>query len=153
MDISAKDQFVGIVVEDSTVAMFDSRSPGSPLWVNSMKLGDPIISLAVVNENRCIIGSAQKQVYDVQPTNHSVFYEMPHAGIDEIAIRCDGKIWATGGWDGRLRLFNAKNRTALAVLKHHKQSIHTVCFAADGLLASGGEDRGIALWSIYRKEK
>lgn len=77
---------------------------------------------------------------------------MPHPGVDDIEIRCDGRIWATAGWDGRVRLFDAKKRTPLAVLKHHKNGIHAVSFAPDGLLASGGDDRGIAIWSLYRKK-
>lgn len=152
MDISVNKEFVGVVLEDSTVAVFDSRNTVEPVWIHEMKLKDPIISLALVNENDCVVGSSQAEVYEVTPTGKSVFYKMPHPGVDDIEIRCDGRIWATAGWDGRVRLFDAKKRTPLAVLKHHKNGIHAVSFAPDGLLASGGDDRGIAIWSLYRKK-
>ncbi|OHT04847.1 hypothetical protein TRFO_27651 [Tritrichomonas foetus] len=151
MDISVYNEFVGVALEDSTVAVFDSRNTAMPFWTNEMKLSDPIISIASVNENRCIVGSSQKEVYDVTAGGKSVLYQMPHAGVDDITVRCDGKIWATAGWDGRVRLFDAKKGKPLAVLKHHRGGIHSVAFADDGLLASGGDDRGIALWSLYRK--
>jgi WD40 repeat protein len=99
-----------------------------------------------------VVGSAQREILEVAPGEKLTFYEMPdgHPGVDDIAIRCDGKIWATAGWDGRVRLFNAKKRMALAVLKPHNGGVHTVAFAVEGLLASAGKDRGIALWSLYR---
>lgn len=154
MDLSVYgNNFIGVAMEDSSVALFDSRNVAEPLWKNEMKLSDPLISLAIVNENRCILGTAQKDVYDVTESAKTVLYTMPHPGIDDITIRCDGRIWATAGWDGRVRLFDAKKGNALAILKHHRGGIHTVAFATDGLLASGGDDRGIALWSLYRKDK
>ncbi|KAH0794912.1 guanine nucleotide-binding protein subunit beta-like protein 1 [Histomonas meleagridis] len=151
MDISVFNEYFSLALEDSTVVVYDSRNTAEPVWSHEMKLKDPIISLATVNENKCVVGSSQKEVYEVTPTGKSVFYEMPHAGVDDIAIRCDGRIWATAGWDGRVRLFDAKKKIPLAVLKHHRGGIHTVAFAQDGLLASGGDDRGIAIWSLYRK--
>lgn len=154
MDIAVYgEHLIGLAMEDSSVCIFDNRNCADPVWKNEMKLKDPIISMAIVNENRCIVGSAQKDVYDITPTTKTVLYSMPHPGIDDITIRCDGRIWATAGWDGRLRLFDAKKGNALAVLKHHRGGIHSVAFAQDGLLASGGDDRGIALWSLYRKDK
>lgn len=152
MDIAVKDDFLGLAMEDSTVCVFDVRNTAEPIWSNDLKLGDPAISLAVVEENRCVVGSAQNDIIEVTPTGKSVFYTMPDKGIDDIEVRCDGRIWATAGWDGRVRLFDAKKRKPLAVLKHHNRGIHSVAFAPDGLLASAGEDRGIALWSLYRKK-
>jgi WD40 repeat protein len=151
MDISVKNNFIGIALEDSTVCVLDSRNCSEPLWTNNMKLGDPILTLSLVDENRAVVGSAQKSIFEVTRAGKSVFYEMPNPGIDHVEIRRDGRIWATGGWDGRVRLFDAKKRTPLAVLQHHRGGVHSVEFAEDGLLASAGEDRGIALWSLYRK--
>lgn len=152
MDMNVRGDHIGLALEDSTVCVFDVRYPAEPVWTNELKLGDPAISIAVVADDRCVIGSAQSDVIEVTPTGKSVFYTMPDKGVDDIEIRCDERIWATAGWDGRVRLFDAKKRKPLAVLKHHVRGVHTVTFAQDGLLASGGEDRGIALWSLYRKK-
>lgn len=151
MDISIKGNHIGVAMEDSTVLMIDNRNVGAPEWINELKHTDPIISVAVIDDTKCVVGSSQKNVYEVEANQSNVFYEMPHAGIDDISIRPDGKLWATAGWDGRVRIFEAKKKKALAVLKHHRGGIHTVCYSNDGLLASGGDDRGIALWSLYRK--
>jgi WD40 repeat protein len=152
MDVTIKNETITIAFEDSLIAAFDSRNPAEPVWQNDLKLGEPAISIAAVAERRCVVGSAQREILVVAPDEKLTFYEMPdgHPGVDDIAVRCDGKIWATGGWDGRVRLFDAKKRRALAVLKHHNGGVHTVAFAPDGLLASAGNDRGIAIWSLYR---
>jgi WD40 repeat protein len=152
MDVSVKNETIAIAFEDSVIAAFDSRNAAEPVWQNDLKLGEPAISIALVSERRCIVGSAQRQILEVGPHEKVAFYEMPdgHLGIDDIAVRCDQKIWATGGWDGRVRLFDAKKKKPLAVLKHHTGGVHTVAFASDGLLASAGNDRGIAIWSLYR---
>ena len=158
MDISSIDTFIGVVHEDSTISVWDTRNSSEPLWKNNLKLQDPLISLSLIKERsgtigeRCVVGGSKEPIYEVTKDTSSIFYNMPHPGIDDIVIRSDGKIWATAGWDGRVRLFDAKKKKPLAVLKHHQGGIHTVAFADDGLLASGGDDRGIALWSLYRQQ-
>jgi WD40 repeat protein len=153
MDISVHDGVVGVAFEDSFIVAYDPRNPMEPLWRNDLKLGEAAISLALVGREKAVIGSAQRQLLLIGPESREIFYELPdgHPGVSDIAVRIDGKIWATGGWDMRVRMFDAKKRKALAVLKHHSGSVHTVGFSADGLLASAGQDRGIALWSLYRK--
>ena len=44
-------------------------------------------------------------------------------------MRNDGKIFATAGWDGRVRVYSAKSMKALAVLKWHKQGCYCTAFA------------------------
>ena len=153
MDIAVCGTCVSIAVEDATVVVFDSRNSGTPMWKNEMKLNDPIISLAQIDPEKCIVGTSQKEIYKVSQNEKKVLYNMPHPGVDEVTLRDDMKILATAGWDGRIRLFDVKKETPLAVLKHHKGGAHTVAFAPDGLMASAGDDRGIALWSLYRKKQ
>ena len=38
-------------------------------------------------------------------------------GIDMIALRPDGRVFATGGWDGRVRVFHFAKCKPLTVLK------------------------------------
>src|SRR2546430_13457319 len=44
-------------------------------------------------------------------------------------MRCDGKIFATAGWDARVRVYSAKTMRELAVLKWHKEGCYAVAFA------------------------
>jgi WD40 repeat protein len=79
-------------------------------------------------------------------------------GVAEAKIRPDEKIFATAGWDRRVRAFRFGGKSpggALAVLKCHAESVQALAFARPGagnessLLASGGKDARIALWELY----
>jgi WD40 repeat protein len=52
-----------------------------------------------------------------------------HSGQQSLNVRSDGKIVATGGWDGRVRVYSAKSLKELAVLKWHKEGVYGVAFA------------------------
>ncbi|KIX04332.1 uncharacterized protein Z518_05199 [Rhinocladiella mackenziei CBS 650.93] len=52
-----------------------------------------------------------------------------HAGQQGLSIRCDGKIFATAGWDGRVRVYSSKTMNQLAVLKWHKVGCYATAFA------------------------
>jgi ASTRA-associated protein 1 len=52
-----------------------------------------------------------------------------HAGQQGLSIRSDGKIFATAGWDARIRVYSAKAMRELAVLKWHKEGCYAVSFA------------------------
>ena len=52
-----------------------------------------------------------------------------HAGQQSLKFRNDGKIFATAGWDSRVRVYSSKAMRELAVLKWHKEGIYGVTFA------------------------
>lgn len=52
-----------------------------------------------------------------------------HAGQQGLQIRSDGKIFATAGWDARVRVYSSKTMKELAVLKWHKVGCYTTTFA------------------------
>lgn len=52
-----------------------------------------------------------------------------HAGQQSLRIRNDGKVFATAGWDSRVRVYGAKGMKDLAVLKWHKDGCYSVAFA------------------------
>jgi ASTRA-associated protein 1 len=53
-----------------------------------------------------------------------------HAGQQSLRMRSDGKIFATAGWDARIRVYSAKAMRELAVLKWHKDGCYAVAFAS-----------------------
>ena len=52
-----------------------------------------------------------------------------HAGQQGLSIRSDGKIFATAGWDARVRVYSAKTMREVAVLKWHKEGCYCTAFA------------------------
>ena len=52
-----------------------------------------------------------------------------HAGQQGLRVRLDGRIFATAGWDSRIRVYSCKTMRELAVLKWHKQGCFVICFA------------------------
>ncbi|KAK6335435.1 ASTRA complex subunit [Orbilia brochopaga] len=71
-----------------------------------------------------------------------------HAGQQGLVLRSDGKVFATAGWDSRIRVYSGKSMKEVAVLKWHKEGCYTVAFArifdsadtsCDSLAAAGNE--------------
>ncbi|KAL3473054.1 WD repeat protein [Aspergillus californicus] len=56
-----------------------------------------------------------------------------HAGQQGLRIRADGKIFATAGWDSRVRVYSCKTMRELAVLKWHKEGCYAVAFGSVSL--------------------
>ncbi|EPE28353.1 WD40 repeat-like protein [Glarea lozoyensis ATCC 20868] len=52
-----------------------------------------------------------------------------HSGQQDLKIRSDGKIFATAGWDSKVRVYSAKSMKELAVLKWHNEGCFAVAFA------------------------
>lgn len=52
-----------------------------------------------------------------------------HAGQQGLTVRNDEKIFATAGWDGRMRVYSTKAMKELAVLKWHKEGCYALGFA------------------------
>jgi len=80
--------------------------------------------------------------------------ELKNPGIASIKIRKDCGILATGGWDGRLRIYNRRKLTPLAYLSYHTDTVNALDFSDNfsshgQLLAAGGKDARISLWSLY----
>ena len=76
-----------------------------------------------------------------------------HAGLQGLRVRLtDGKVFATAGWDGRVRVYSTRTLAELAVLRWHDVGCYTVAFAdvnvgegaaQDGHTAGiGPEERG-----------
>lgn len=51
-----------------------------------------------------------------------------HSGQQGLRIRDDGKVFATAGWDSRVRVYSGKTMKELAVLKWHKEGCYAVTF-------------------------
>jgi WD40 repeat protein len=52
-----------------------------------------------------------------------------HSGQQGLRIRNDGKVFATAGWDTKVRVYATKGLKELAVLKWHKEGCYSLAFA------------------------
>lgn len=80
-----------------------------------------------------------------------------NAGINCIRIRKDQKVFASGGWDGRVRIFSWKSLRPLAVLTEHSSggimdivySEAKITMWKAPIMAAAGMDGQITLWDLY----
>ncbi|ORX77616.1 WD40 repeat-like protein [Anaeromyces robustus] len=78
-------------------------------------------------------------------------------GFADIKFRYDDKIFATAGWDSKIRIFHAKKLIPLAILSYHRGGIQELDFLKkenenDGKineLISCSKDGCLSLWKIY----
>ncbi|KAJ5529235.1 hypothetical protein N7527_002628 [Penicillium freii] len=59
-----------------------------------------------------------------------------HSGQQGLRIRSDGKIFATAGWDSRIRVYSGKTMKELAVLKWHKDGCYSVALGESESMSS-----------------
>ncbi|KAG8417928.1 Astra associated protein 1 Asa1 [Metarhizium acridum] len=55
-----------------------------------------------------------------------------HSGQQSLEVRSDGAIFATAGWDSKIRIYSCKTLKELAVLKWHKDGAYAVTFSDVG---------------------
>jgi WD40 repeat protein len=69
--------------------------------------------------------------------------------INSLAVSPDGKLFATGGADGIIRVYASGQENPLITLDVHAGNVNTLNFSPDGrMLISGGEDSTIRVWGI-----
>jgi WD40 repeat protein len=109
--------------------------PGKEFYFTSS--ADAVVAkhpIPVSNDD--VIGTVESMPLKVVKTKHS--------GQQGLEVRNDGKIFATAGWDGRVRVYGAKRMKELAVLKWHKDGCYAVAFADVELENEGRGEEGEA---------
>ncbi|KAG8877342.1 ASTRA complex subunit [Tulasnella sp. 331] len=131
---------------------------------------------------RYSLSDEQGQIVEVNPddintsTNFErvVTHKTKYPGNGSVTIRPDGKVFAVGSWDGKIRLYSTKSFKTLGTLSYHTGGCQALAFAhpdasvthvgADAKdednfgseerekrsrwLASGSVDRRVAIWEL-----
>ena len=142
--------------EDGSVALWEARQPGSCLAAAKLHQ-ETCLALAVApaGDVACSGGAdGTVHIFGVDVAagklGAAAAQQLPQAGVADIGFRGDGRLVATAGWDGKVRLYHGRKRTPLAVLRYHAKQVACVGFGGEGgWLASGGRDGMVALWQPY----
>jgi WD40 repeat protein len=140
--------------EDGRVSLWDLTSQ---LEISSLRFYDDSIMCLGFSQHlsRGVVGSTGDELHsfslteDMQLTQLKTV-QVSNAGLQCCVFRKDAKIIASGGWDGRVRVFRAKSMQPLAVLILHADTVQCAAFADDNTLVTGSKDKNICVWSIYK---
>jgi WD40 repeat protein/serine/threonine protein kinase len=78
------------------------------------------------------------------------------AGVKSLVLSADGRVVATGGDDGTIKLWDASSLEQVAILVgHHRSPLYlNLAWSPDGnVLASTSEDRTLRLWDIASRQE
>lgn len=147
--------------ENGSVVAYDVRSGGAPVSTVSLYT-EPVMCMdfdETCCANKGICGSVNNELCvferDKDTLSEKQRVTVTNDGFCSLHVRADGRIVASGGWDGRVRVFGWKTLKPLAVLDIHKESVQAVRFSENNLckagllLAAGSKDRTVSLWSLY----
>ncbi|KAI0012461.1 WD40 repeat-like protein [Xylariaceae sp. FL0662B] len=113
----------------------DDKNPGASSQTS--------LSAAPAPEPRPSAAATPKEPKPIVETQPLKVINTKHSGQQSLRIRSDGKIFATAGWDSKVRVYSAKTMSELAVLKWHDEGCYAVAFAVlpeNKIAASGQTD-------------
>ncbi|KXT04717.1 hypothetical protein AC579_610 [Pseudocercospora musae] len=96
----------------------------------------PVLSLDIALDHKCFFTSSADAIIGRHPLNErdvglpAKAVQTKHAGQQGLTVRNDGKIFATAGWDSRIRVYSVRTMKELAVLKWHKEGCYAIAFAS-----------------------
>ncbi|KAI8631919.1 WD40 repeat-like protein [Xylariaceae sp. FL1651] len=108
-----------------------------PPGTNSSMLSASLASASTSSSGTQPTRGLPKKVTKVEAGEPLKTINTKHSGQQGLRIRSDGRIFATAGWDAKIRVYSAKTMAELAVLKWHDVGCYAVAFA---VLGSGQKD-------------
>lgn len=129
---------------------------------NEIKVKEQITSIAYDEVlGRAIVGNSSNQIQLFTINNNLEMklkceISITNEGCNVVKIRPDRKIFVSGGWDSRIRVYSWKTLRILVVLTSHKKGITDVKFSpgiveqhGSKIMACSSGDGCISLWNIY----
>ena len=120
-----------------------TATPPQPDATNTSGKPVSLLSAALAKKPASYIQPAAP-LPEVEPETQPLkIVDTKHAGQQGLRIRGDGRIFATAGWDSRVRVYSAKTLKELAVLTWHQQGCFAVAFAPVASDGQGPTEPGI----------
>lgn len=161
-------RWVDVAGQLSLVAVYESGHLSLWDWKASAisgecQVGENPICFTYHSINRLgIVGTVSEKVYIVTISDDGAFsivkeITITNPGLSCCVVRPDGKLYVTGGWDSRIRIFSSKKNKPIAVLQYHKKTVECLSYSVSDvehlstgcLLAAGSSDKSISLWNIF----
>uniref|UniRef100_A0AAG5DIQ9 Guanine nucleotide-binding protein subunit beta-like protein 1 n=1 Tax=Anopheles atroparvus TaxID=41427 RepID=A0AAG5DIQ9_ANOAO len=117
---------------------------------------DPVTNRGICggSSNSLVVFSMDRKALQVMPKSKIA---IKNAGLHRVRIRKDLKVFASAGWDGRVRIFSWKSLRPLAVLTEHKGELLDIAYSEERVtmwnapvMAAAGSDGQISLWDLYK---
>jgi cytochrome c len=107
-------------------------------------------AVAFLDANRILSGSDDGTLALWDRAAASLIIRKPahQAKISAVALSRDGQLFATAGWDRRLRLWRTADLSPIATIET-TENVNALVFTRDGLLAGGGYDASLRLWDPH----
>ncbi|KAF2672274.1 WD repeat-containing protein [Microthyrium microscopicum] len=126
----------------TTVQVFDAENKVWMTMYSAKPHSQPILSLDLSwSAGRYFTSSADAVVAshplpnsfkDKLRSEEVVSIKTGHSGQQGLAVRGDGRVFATAGWDTKIRVYGLKSLNEIAVLKWHKEGCYSIAFADIG---------------------
>lgn len=148
--------FAAVGFENGAIVVWNIRTPHQHI-ASGQPHTEPVMALDVdANGTKGISGSAETSImsFSIDYESNNIKIEkklsIKHEGISDVAVRPDGKLLATAGWDGRVRIYRRETGKPLAVLKYHSKSASCSIFSPRTyMIATSSSDGTIALYDLY----
>ena len=150
--------------EDGSLQVFDLRAPGAPPRTRQRIHTESMLCLDMdAAGEHALTGAADRKLCvtpiapDGTPGEQSAQLPIPittvssgSGGLQTVCMRPDGRVFAAGGWDHRVRVWQWRKLKPLAVLKQHTGTVNAVTYSpCSRWLASASADGTIALWNLF----
>ena len=144
--------------EGGAVQLWDLRRSAEPL-IRRKLFAEPAMALACAARKGRLVavaGSAEGRlaVLRLDASEGSITVrsdaELPGgSGLADAAIRPDGRVFATAGWDGKVRVFGLPRGEPLAVLRHPSGKAAAVEFSECSRLLAAAGGSSVGLWDVF----
>lgn len=144
LDVPPRRLYVVAGYEAGSIAVFANTTTGQ--WetlYTHITHTQPVLSLDLAPRLGCFFTSSADAIIARHLLNpaaatgawkEQTILKTKHAGQQGLVVRSDERIFATAGWDGRVRVYNAGKSSGeikeLAVLKWHKDGVYAIDFAS-----------------------
>ncbi|KAK5129542.1 hypothetical protein LTR08_003163 [Meristemomyces frigidus] len=133
--INGSDLCVLVGYESGYTAVWN-QNPTTKHWQTRYSYkahSQPVLSLDITPSSGYFYSSSADAIIARHPlvdgNGETKLVQTKHAGQQALCVRSDQKIFATAGWDSRVRVYSAKTLQELAVLRWHKEGCYALAFA------------------------